>query len=948
MGERDIQISISGKLDVIETKKNITKDLDIIKKDLPVINVELFKNNDVKKTNKEITDLKHAVKLLKDEYKGYGVVATSSTRDAKGALTGFEIEIKNALGLITKLKYSFDAVFKNGAGAVSLIDIRQLNKSEQAIAELKNKVELFKATMQQKTAPFANQADLTAFDDKMKLVNHDTENVVQIMKHLALEFKTIQAAGQLKFDSIKTLYADITRANESITKLTTQMNQAQMGGKTATADQLKVQLSAEMVKLKDLEAKKAMELTGLTQKEIQGLEQQIKLEQAITREKDKAALATAKGKDTQSQIQITNTLKAYKELDSAIKAQYAAKNQLARVDTVSNAETVKSLGEKISLLSKEVALKREAIASSGLKSQEQELLITKQIKELKASLAVEASRYLDKEKGVEAVLQSQVDKYKQMNQNKLSQFGQTSAAGAVGDSAKFLEMQKRLESLNITNFKSQMVDVGIQVNNLIAGTKNLAASTKQSDTEITQTFAKMDASYRRIISIQKEMVKTDINTKIYDTQVTRLMQEWGIYSNINHEISKITDSTLKRQLLEAHTNTLAKEDLVLQTEILKIEDSEYKVQLNKHRLLRELLVLENSKAANMKSQPIMQPIVPKEVLVGTTMQMETLSQATLRTKKEFIEAQTAGIIFAKKLEILRQEILTLDNGTSGAIRALAVFQTRLANLGVEAQQEVQALERVRNEIMRVQNLGQKSDKIKYSGYQIDDLKRYAQELNKTGQVLNPVVGQVDRLGNIQSQVTVKIKEGAKAYREYQITTDALTKSVYVLKGELKHVSAKDLGIMGQFEVAMQRFPIWMVATTVYMQMVTALRDSVKYIFEMDAALIELAKVTSLSTAQLETMKTAAINLGIELGHSSVDVMKAMAEFGRVSKNPEDILRLAEVATIAGNVTTMTAQTAAQALNTAMVAFKINAKDSMEILDAWNEIQNNFRMTCVYC
>jgi hypothetical protein len=30
MGERDIQISISGKLDVIETKKNITKDLNII------------------------------------------------------------------------------------------------------------------------------------------------------------------------------------------------------------------------------------------------------------------------------------------------------------------------------------------------------------------------------------------------------------------------------------------------------------------------------------------------------------------------------------------------------------------------------------------------------------------------------------------------------------------------------------------------------------------------------------------------------------------------------------------------------------------------------------------------------------------------------------------------------------------------------------------------------
>lgn len=46
--------------------------------------------------------------------------------------------------------------------------------------------------------------------------------------------------------------------------------------------------------------------------------------------------------------------------------------------------------------------------------------------------------------------------------------------------------------------------------------------------------------------------------------------------------------------------------------------------------------------------------------------------------------------------------------------------------------------------------------------------------------------------------------------------------------------------------------------------------------------------------------------------------------------------------MASNVSTMSAESAAKSLNSAMISFKYNAKDSMMILDTWNEIQNNFR------
>jgi TP901 family phage tail tape measure protein len=942
MGTRDIQISISGTLDVVKTKKEINDKLKTIQTELPKINLDLFK--DEKGNNKIIKDLESAVSMLKKEYASYGDMVVKTSRNNTGALTGFEIEIKNAIGIITKLKYAYDSLGKKG-GMVSLLNINDINKEQQAVRELQNKIDIFKTTMQQKTAPFANVAELKEINEKINQLNPNTYNVIHVMKQLALAFKEVQAAGQLKFDSIKTVYADITRANESITKLTAQMNQAQMGGKTAAADQLQVQLTAERVKLKDLETKQAIVLAGFTQEQIKGLQQEIQLQETLTREKQKANLASAKGKDTEAKVQITEATKAYKEYQNAIAKLYSLKNEMAKKDTVYDANTLQAQKERLRLAAQEVAVKREAITSGGFKSQENELQVTKQLIDAKAKLNVEQNKYLDSQIKSDNATKNQLAAFQQTQLNKLTQLQKT-PAGALVDTKALEELKAGISKIDpmAMNLKQKMLSAKIAVSELIAETKLLETNTRKSDNELIKLFSQLDASYARISNAQKQLALTAPNTQSYKAIENSLMQEISLYDSLKSKINAIADSVKKTELAEASILAQKKSALQLETELAKASDNEYKIQLQKLKIFKELFAFESSKINAAKRNPIPEPIIPKEILVGATKQMETLAEATRRVEKEFAIAKAEGIKFGQAIDKLRTEILSIDTSAAGAANKLALLQSRFKSMTMIANEEVQSLERVRNEIIRVQNLGQKSDKIKYSGYQIEDLKRYANELNKTGQVINPVIGHIDRLGNIQSQVTVKIKEGAKAYREYKITTDALSKSVYVLQGELKHVSAKDLGMMGQFEVAMQRFPIWMAATTVYMQMVTAIRDSVKYIFEMDAALIELAKVTSLSTEKLETMKNAAVNLGIELGHSSVDVMKSMAEFGRVSKNPEDILRLAEVATIAGNVTTMTAQTAAQSMNTAMIAFKINAKDSMDILDSWNEIQNNFRTT----
>ncbi|MDV7397971.1 phage tail tape measure protein, partial [Arthrospira platensis SPKY1] len=110
----------------------------------------------------------------------------------------------------------------------------------------------------------------------------------------------------------------------------------------------------------------------------------------------------------------------------------------------------------------------------------------------------------------------------------------------------------------------------------------------------------------------------------------------------------------------------------------------------------------------------------------------------------------------------------------------------------------------------------------------------------------------------------------------------------------------------------------------------------------DTALVDLSKVVDISKSQMEDMRVSALSLAKDLGQSSVDIVGGMAEFGRVTKDLTEIKELTKTATMASNVTDLSASDAAAALNTTMIAFKINAKDSMKILDQFNEIQNNFR------
>jgi TP901 family phage tail tape measure protein len=150
------------------------------------------------------------------------------------------------------------------------------------------------------------------------------------------------------------------------------------------------------------------------------------------------------------------------------------------------------------------------------------------------------------------------------------------------------------------------------------------------------------------------------------------------------------------------------------------------------------------------------------------------------------------------------------------------------------------------------------------------------------------------------------------------------------------------GILGDIIGNIGKFAQWSIAATALMAFVNGIKDAITYVNQMDDATADLSKVVDMSTEQLNNMKDAAVEMGKELGQSSLAIMQGFAETARVLKNPDDIEEFTKTATMAANVTDLSVAEASKSLTTTMISYHQNVSQVKDDLDQLNEIQNNFR------
>lgn len=168
-----------------------------------------------------------------------------------------------------------------------------------------------------------------------------------------------------------------------------------------------------------------------------------------------------------------------------------------------------------------------------------------------------------------------------------------------------------------------------------------------------------------------------------------------------------------------------------------------------------------------------------------------------------------------------------------------------------------------------------------------------------------------------------------------------SKAIEKLNSDVKN-AANSTGILGQsFSKAMVKYVTWLGIATIVAQLLRAIKSMVSQVSELDAALVELNKVSNLTKEQLNEVKDVAFDLGKEVGRTGTEVINAITEFKRAGYELEDSIRLAEIALIMTNVAEgiTDAGDAANYLVSILKGANLDIAYASRLLDELNEISN---------
>ena len=129
----------------------------------------------------------------------------------------------------------------------------------------------------------------------------------------------------------------------------------------------------------------------------------------------------------------------------------------------------------------------------------------------------------------------------------------------------------------------------------------------------------------------------------------------------------------------------------------------------------------------------------------------------------------------------------------------------------------------------------------------------------------------------------------------------------------------------------------MIASSAFYSTTQGIQSLVEKTIELDGALINLARVSSAEQFELDTVIQRANENVMELSGNMKDYLELVNEYSRTGKTIDESLDLANTTTALQNVSDITADESVDALTAAMIAFNIEAEDSIRIGDMLNEV-----------
>jgi TP901 family phage tail tape measure protein len=201
-------------------------------------------------------------------------------------------------------------------------------------------------------------------------------------------------------------------------------------------------------------------------------------------------------------------------------------------------------------------------------------------------------------------------------------------------------------------------------------------------------------------------------------------------------------------------------------------------------------------------------------------------------------------------------------------------------------------------------------------------------------------------GKLTSSV---VKNGLLQRETYTKVADGITTITKVQGDNITQTTkaAKAAMTFGEhLQDAFSKLSSWTLALEILRLARFAVEDMVQQVKVLDDSLTELKKVTDLEGKSLDEFINKAYDLSTTVAKTGSDMVDAATEFAKSGYDNEQILQLGQIALLYTNIADeeLNAGDAASFIIAQMKAFNIEADNAISVVDALNEVSNNYAVS----
>lgn len=231
---------------------------------------------------------------------------------------------------------------------------------------------------------------------------------------------------------------------------------------------------------------------------------------------------------------------------------------------------------------------------------------------------------------------------------------------------------------------------------------------------------------------------------------------------------------------------------------------------------------------------------------------------------------------------------------------------------------------------------------------ITGVKRYISELSKMNAETVKLKQVTTNAGLPLKQLEVGFESSGQEMKKITYTIDDTVNGMNKLRQgftQLDYNANRNLSTMQHFLVSLKRIPAYLASAYLFDGIRDGMRWVVQDIMQVEKELIEIQRVID-GGISLDELFTGSVEIANNLGNSMHDVINAVGELARTygDFNEEQLLSVANTATLMSNVSELGVEESISSLVATMKAFNIEASDSIRIVDALNEVDNNFAIS----